>query len=504
MQTTPSELVTMSAKEIDRLTVIQRVQERCLSQKKAADMLGVSTRQMRRLAKSYGQDGARGLVSKRRGRRANNAMESEFRQRVMALVAERYSDFGPTLATEKLAELHGLRVSRETLRKWMIASRFWMTRRDRATQVHQPRLRRECFGELVQIDGCDHDWFEGRGERCSLLVYVDDATGTLMELRFVRTESAFDYFDATKSYLRKHGRPVAFYSDKHSIFRVAREGSRGRDKGITQFGRALAELSIEIICANTPQAKGRVERMNKTLQDRLVKELRLQGVSTMEAGNAFSPKFAAEFNTRFARPPRNPHDAHRSLRPQDDLDRIFTWREVRTMSRDLVVHYKRSTYLIRPTDETRVFTVAKRQVDVLENGAGIVDIQYEGRSLPYSIYDQQPIIAQGEIIENKRLGVALGVIRAIQDRRDSARLASRKVSLRGKERIREDRAAAGSPAASDPRRLLPGVNVSRPVADFLARFAEEQREKRRRANRVINERKRQRQIDAALTGDRRR
>jgi hypothetical protein len=179
MQTSPSELVTMSAKEIDRLTVIQRVQERCLSQKKAADMLGVSTRQMRRLAKSYGQDGARGLVSKRRGRRANNAMESEFRQRVMALVAERYSDFGPTLATEKLAELHGLRVSRETLRKWMIASRFWMTRRDRAAQVHQPRLRRECFGELVQIDGCDHDGFEGRGERCSLLVYVDDATGTL-------------------------------------------------------------------------------------------------------------------------------------------------------------------------------------------------------------------------------------------------------------------------------------------------------------------------------------
>jgi transposase len=139
MPTIPNELVTMSAKEIDRLTVIQRVQERCLSQKKAADMLGVSTRQMRRLAKSYGQDGARGLVSKRRGRRANNAMESEFRQRVMALVAERYSDFGPTLATEKLAELHGLRVSRETLRKWMIASRFWMSRRDRASRSVLPR-----------------------------------------------------------------------------------------------------------------------------------------------------------------------------------------------------------------------------------------------------------------------------------------------------------------------------------------------------------------------------
>ena len=417
----------------------------------------------------------------------------------MALVAERYSDFGPTLAAERLAELDTLRVSRETLRKWMIEARFWTSRRDRAARPHQPRPRRECLGELVQIDGCDHEWFEERGDRCSLLVFVDDATGRLMELRFVTTESAFDYFDATNNYLRKHGRPVAFYSDKHSIFRVAREGSRGRDKGVTQFGRALAELSIEIICANTPQAKGRVERMNKTLQDRLVKELRLQGISTMEAGNAFLPRFAADFNTRFARLSRSPHDAHRSLCPHDDLDRIFTWREVRTMSRDLVVHYKRSTYLIRPTDETRGFTVAKRQVDVLENAAGVVEIQYEGCSLPYSVYDQQPVIAQGEIVENKRLGAVLGVIRAIQDGRDASRLASRKVSLRGKERIRKAHAVASRTVAQyPPALLLPGLNISGPVGEFFARFGEEQRMKRKRANDVINQRKRQRQTDAAL------
>jgi hypothetical protein len=499
MQTTPSELVTMSAKEIDRLTVIQRVQERCLSQKKAADMLGVSTRQMRRLVKAHLQAGARGIVSKRRGRQANNATPPEFRGRVMAMVAERYSDFGPTLAAEKLAEADGLRVSRETLRKWMIAARFWTSRRDRAAQPHQPRPRRECLGELVQIDGCDHDWFEGRGARCSLLVYVDDATGRLMELRFVTTESAFDYFDATKSYLRKHGRPLAFYSDRHSIFRVTREGTRGPNRGVTQFGRALAELSIEIICANTPQAKGRVERMNQTLQDRLVKELRLQGISTMESGNVFLPEFATKFNARFARAPRSSHDAHRPLRPQDDLDSIFTWRESRTMSRDLVVHYKRSTYLIRPTDETKGFTVAKRQVDILESANGAVEIQYEGRSLPYSVYDQQAIIAQGEIVENKRLGAALAAIRTIQDGRDGARLGSPKVSVRAKERIRETRAAAG--LASTPAQLghLPGINISAPVAEFFSRFAAEQRRKRKRANDVINERKRQRQIDAALT-----
>jgi hypothetical protein len=355
----PTELVTMSAKEIDRLSVLQRVQDRRLSQVKAAVILGMSTRQMQRLATAFKRDGARGLVSKRRGRRANNATPAKLRSQTIALVADRYSDFGPTLAAEKLAELHGVRVSRETLRHWMMAAGIWKSRRDRAGRVHQPRPRRECLGELVQIDGCDHEWFEDRGHRCSLLVYVDDATGRLMELRFVEVESAFDYFDATKSYLRRHGRPVAFYSDKHSIFRVAREGATGRDRGITQFGRALGELSIEIICANTPQAKGRVERMNKTLQDRLVKELRLRRISTMDAGNAYLPAFMDDFNVRFARPPRNPHDAHRPLRPRDDLERIFTWREVRTMSRDLVVHYKQSTYLILPTEKTKGLTVAK-------------------------------------------------------------------------------------------------------------------------------------------------
>ena len=171
------------------------------------------------------------------------------------LVRDLYSDFGPTLAAEKLAELHDLVVSRETLRHWMRAIGLWATRKDRAPAPHQPRFRRAAFGELIQIDGSEHHWFEERGPYCSLLVYVDDATGKLMELLFVRTESAFRYFAATASYLRRHGKPVAFYSDKHSIFRVTPEGSVGTHRGITQFGRALAELNIDIICANSPQAK---------------------------------------------------------------------------------------------------------------------------------------------------------------------------------------------------------------------------------------------------------
>jgi hypothetical protein len=195
-----------------------------------------------------------------------------------ALVRERYADFGPKLAHEKLVEVHGIRVGRETLRGWLSEAGIWLPRAVRTLRVHQPRHRRQCLGELVQIDGCDHEWFEARADRCTALVYVDDATGKLMELRFVVSESAFDYFAATESYLGHHGKPVAFYSDKHSIFRVNQEGASGRAGGITQFGRALGVLNIDIICANTPQAKGRVERMNKTLQDRLVKEMRLRGV----------------------------------------------------------------------------------------------------------------------------------------------------------------------------------------------------------------------------------
>ncbi|GHD21650.1 hypothetical protein GCM10016234_35170 [Tianweitania populi] len=222
----------------------------------------------------------------------------------MTLVRERYADFAPTLAAEKLAEREGSDVSRETLRNWMSECGLWLSRKQRRT-FRQPRLRREAYGELAQIDGSDHRWFEDRSPPCSLLVFVDDATGRLMQLRFVRSESAFTYFEALELYLKCHGAPVAFYSDKHSVFRVARKDAKG-GQGMTQFGRALCELNIEIPCANSSQAKGRVERMNRTLQDRLVKELRLAGIDTMDAGNAFLPGFMEDYNTRFAIiPPRS-------------------------------------------------------------------------------------------------------------------------------------------------------------------------------------------------------
>src|SRR5260370_28852472 len=227
------------------------------------------------------------------------------------LVRSRYADFGATLATEMLLEKHAITVGRETLRRWMVADGLWLSRKQRRS-FHQPRLRRESYGELVQIHGSDHRWFEGRGEPCTLLVFIDDATSKLMQLRFVRSESTDSYFEALQGYLETHGCPTAFYSDKHTVFRVNKPDAKG-GSGMTQFGRALAELNIEILCANSSQAKGRVERANRTLQDRLVKELRLAGICDMAAGNVFLPAFLEHFTERFAVPAQKPENLHRSL-----------------------------------------------------------------------------------------------------------------------------------------------------------------------------------------------
>jgi hypothetical protein len=274
-----------------------------------------------------------GLRHQSRGRRSNNRIKDGVRNLALQLVHERYADFGPTLAAEKLAE-HGFSVSRETLRKWMAEAGIWLSRKQRRT-FRQPRLRRECYGELIQIDGSDHRWFEDRGDRCTLLVFIDDATGRLMQLLFVRSESAFTYFDALELYLKVHGRPVAFYSDKHSVFRVAKKDAMN-GQGMTQFGRALSELSIEILCANSSQAKGRVERVNRTLQDRLVKELRLAGIDDMAEGNAFLPGFMERFNAQFAVTAIRPENLHRPLNVVPDrLREILCKREQRYVGEQL-------------------------------------------------------------------------------------------------------------------------------------------------------------------------
>ena len=337
--------ITMSMRELDRCKVIQAVVDDGLMVWRAAQKLEISKRQVERLVQRYQQDGPRGLVSLRWGQPGHHQLPPGLESRVRGLIRDSYADFGPTLAAEKLRERHGIDLSKACVRRIMIDAGFWVPRKLRPPKVPQPRNRRACLGELVQIDGSDHAWFEERAPACTLLVYVDDATGRLMQLLFVPTESTQAYFTATRAYLERHGKPQAFYSDKASTFRVnARENAEGR--GYTQFGRALFELNIDSLCANTSQAKGRVERMNGVLQDRLVKELRLRGIHSMVAANAFVPAFLTDFNARFAKEPRSDSDAHRPVRGDEDLERIFCWREWRKVSASLTLQYAKVMYLL--------------------------------------------------------------------------------------------------------------------------------------------------------------
>jgi hypothetical protein len=405
-------VIQMSDRELTRLRVMIELADGRLTVEAAATLMCMGRRQAFRLRRAFEVGGPSALASRKRGRPSNRTHGETFRRTVLALVREHYPDFGPTLAVEKLAERHGLRIGVETLRQWMMTEGLWLDRRHRAPSPHQPRRRRECLGELVQIDGSEHAWFEDRGETCTLLAFVDDATSRLMQLRFVASESAFDYFRATGEYLRSHGKPVAFYSDKHSIFRVNNKDAEGGE-GITQFGRVLTELNIDIICANSPQAKGRVERAFGTLQDRLVKELRLAGISTIAAANAWLPEFMAEYNKRFGRAPVNAKDLHRPLTGADNLDEILAWREERMVTNNLTLHYDRMMILLTPGPST--LGLRRRKVKVVNYPDGRFAVQFEGVSLPFRVFDKIQTVQPGAIVENKRLGAALAMVKTHQE-----------------------------------------------------------------------------------------
>ena len=410
----------MSDGELTRLEVLRDLDRRRLTTEAAARLLKLGPRQVFRLLKAYRIAGAGGLMSKRRGCPSNRRKPEALRVKALAIIRERYWDFGPTLAAEKLREVHGIALGRETLRLWMIEAGIWTDRKQRLKRVHQPRHRRECIGELVQIDGSEHWWFEDRGPQCTLLVFIDDATSRLMHLQFVESESTFAYFHAARAYLETWGKPVAFYSDKHGVFRVNHAGAVGGD-GMTQFGRALAALNIDIICANSSQAKGRVERAHKTLQDRLVKELRLAGASSLAEANALLPGFMADYNNRFAKLPTNEKNLHRPLRPDDDLEEAFAWKEERTLSRALTLQYDKVIFILEPSEQAKA-AIGKR-VTVVDYPEGRLSIRYRGINLAYRTFDKLRQVPQAAIVENKRLGAALAFIRDQQIKRAEARSA---------------------------------------------------------------------------------
>ena len=409
----------MSERDLQRIQVLSEVTNRRRTIASAAVVLALSTRQVRRLLKAYRLGGGGAIAHKARGRPSNNKIADGVRDHAIDLMRRAYADFGPTLAAEMLAERHGLRVSRETLRGWMIEAGLWLSRQQRR-RFHQPRLRREALGELVQIDGSEHRWFEDRADPCTLLVFIDDATGRLMQLRFVPSESAFTYFEALKGYLETHGCPVALYSDRHSIFRVPRKDAKG-GQGMTQFGRALAELNIEILCASSSQAKDRALRVNRTLQDRLVKELRMAEISNIEAGNAFLPGFMARFNARFGVVPARSDDLHRPLNiPPERLRMILCRREQRYVGQQLTLSYDRLRIMLECNEVT--VGLAGKYVDTYAFADGGLEVRWQGLSLPYRAFDKDQRVSHAAIIENKRLGEVLAFIKSQQDARPSVRV----------------------------------------------------------------------------------
>src|ERR1700674_216701 len=408
--------ITRHMRDLDRLKTIQAVIDGEMKPGRAAERLELSVRQIERLVIRYRTEGPVGLISRHRNRTGNRALKAPVAERIVAILREHYTDFGPTLAAEKLQTRHGITVAKETVRQLQIASGLGIPRKQRPPRIQQPRTRRACLGELVQIDGCEHQWFEDRAPMCTAIVYVDDATSRLMVVRFAGTESTFAYFEATREYLQRYGKPLALYSDKASIFRVNLASATGGN-GHTQFGRALYELNIDGICANTPAAKGRVERAHQTLQDRLVKELRLQQISSIEAANAFMPTFMAEYNARFAKAPHSSFDAHRALRQDEDLELIFSWREVRKLTQNLTLHYQRKLYLLMDTPETR--QLIGKYLEVFQYPDGRIEIRAGGRALPYSTYEKLGAIDQGAIVENKRLGHVLQIVQRTQAQRDN-------------------------------------------------------------------------------------
>lgn len=407
-----------TVKEINRLKILQDVIDRNLRPGQAAEMLGITPRHCSRLLKRYRQSGPLGMNNQSRGRTGNRLLPASLTDQALNIIRERYADFGPTLAREKLAENHGIVLGKETLRRLMIKTGLWVPRKQRAPKIQQPRYRRACCGELIQIDGCDHHWFENRAPACTALVYVDDATSRLMQLRFVKSESTFTYFEATRGYLEKHGKPLALYSDKASVFRINNKNATGGD-GYTQFGRAMHELNIQTICANTSSAKGRVERAHLTLQDRLVKELRLRGISSVDAANDFVDEFMTDYNRRFGKAPRHDFDVHRPLETDDDLTAFFTWREPRRVSKSLTVQYDKVLYLIEDNELSR--RAIGKYIEVWHYPDGRKELRLNGVVLPYSTYDRLQEIDQGAIMDNKRLGRTLEFIKLVQDKRDNNR-----------------------------------------------------------------------------------
>ena len=396
----------MESYELKRQAVISMVIAKHLRQSMAADALGVSIRQIKRLCRLVRRTGAESLPPKRQGGRSNNRLSDEVIQKIISFAQNKYVGFGPTFMAEKLREVEHIAVSKESVRKILITAELWKNKAEKKKSVHQRRERRACLGELIQIDGSPHAWFEERGQKCCLIVFIDDATSQVLYAQFEAVETTAAYLKGMKAHINAYGIPLAYYSDKHMIFRVS--NAKTEEVNLTQFERACKELGIEGICANTPQAKGRVERVNRTFQDRLVKELRLAGIANMEEGNQFLKTYLPIHNKKFSVCAREPLDVHMQAVPDDEtLLSILSIQSQRKLSKNLELSFDNKIYQILQEGKGR--RLQQSEVTVCEMLDGSIRlISASGKHLAYQTKDVRTKV--GMVADDKKISCLLDQI----------------------------------------------------------------------------------------------
>jgi len=381
--------IIMSQKEVSRLYVIRQTLDKSITQEQAAEMLGLTDRQIRRLARSVLREGDVGICHRSRGKRAHNRIADKIRDKAVTLCQNTYREFGPTHASEKLLAKHGITVSDETLRGWFQEEK--VPYRSRKKRPHrQWRLRKAFRGEMLQLDGSHHDWFEGRGSRCVLMGYVDDATGTVYA-RFYEYEGTLPAMDSFKRYIRLYGLPQSVYLDRHSTYKATAKQTIEEElndiQPMSHFEKSLAVLGVTVIHAYSPQAKGRVERVFGTFQDRVVKEMRLAGVTNIAEGNAFLDGYLPEYNRKYAKEAAQKADFHRPVANKRALDTILSIKTDRSLRNDFTIAHKKKLYQIKSNIRTKTVLVEERT-------DGTMRILHNGQKLKY-----QEIVARPLIIE---------------------------------------------------------------------------------------------------------
>ncbi len=383
----------MKPREIKRLHLIRQALEQRISQKQGAEVAGLSPRQMRRLMKRVEVEGDRGILHRRRGQPSNRRIADQTKQRILGLFAKHYADDGPTLASEKLPERHRIAVHPETLRLWLRQARLPYKQR-KARPHRQWRPRRRCFGEMVQMDGSHHDWLEGRGPKLVLMGYIDDATSTV-EARFYDPEGTVPALDSFRGWVQRYGIPCSVYLDKHTTYRspqtpTVEEQLQGHEQSQSQFQRAMSELGVEVIHAHSPAAKGRVERLFQTLQDRLVKELRLAGASTLAEANQVLQPYLPLHNQRFQVEAAQPTDLHRRVPARLDLHTVLCLKTQRRLNADSTVQHEGHVYLVEDRLKAQTVMVHQR-LD------GSIHLRCHNRALSYRLLPQRPRQAQPRV-----------------------------------------------------------------------------------------------------------